>query len=43
MFTTDVYIHEIERSKIEQCTLNLTFEEDDEFMLEVTGKKYAFL
>lgn len=28
-------------SKIEQCTLNLTFEEDDEFLLEVVGKKYA--
>jgi Nucleoplasmin-like domain len=28
---------------IEQCTLNLTFEEDDEFLLEVVGKKYASL
>ncbi len=23
------------------CILNLTFEEDDEFLLEVVGKKYA--
>ena len=30
-------------SKIEQCTLNLTFEEDDEFLLETDGKKYACL
>lgn len=27
--------------KIEQCTLNLTFEEEDEFLLEVIGKKYV--
>jgi nucleoplasmin-like protein len=37
-------IHEIERPrKIEQCTLNLTFEEDDEFLLEVVGLKYVLL
>lgn len=29
--------------KIEQCTLNLTFEESDEFLLEVVGKKYVLL
>ncbi len=37
-------IHEIERPrKIEQCTLNLTFEEEDEFLLEIVGKKYVLL
>ncbi|KAI0278477.1 hypothetical protein BGY98DRAFT_973732 [Russula aff. rugulosa BPL654] len=29
--------------KIEQCTLNLTFEEDDEFLLEVVGKNEVHL
>jgi FK506-binding nuclear protein len=29
--------------KIEQCTLNLTFEEDDEFLLEVIGKNEIHL
>jgi len=29
--------------KIEQCTLNLTFEEDDEFLLEVVGKNEVYL
>jgi len=29
--------------KIEHCTLNLTFEEDDEFLLEVVGKNEVYL
>ncbi|KAI9509715.1 hypothetical protein F5148DRAFT_1185335 [Russula earlei] len=29
--------------KIEQCTLNLTFEEEEEFLLEVVGKNEVYL